>query len=117
MPDEAALVWSRAIKERDGGRCVVCGEKDELSAESLIDDGSLKVKDGVTLCATCKMKKYPVEELCGYVTKRRPTMRLNVNIDADLYARLQAVAKQEGRDVSTVIRKLAVRYVEEVSRG
>lgn len=111
------LLWSKAVKERDGHQCVACGESEELSALSLSPEGVLKVQEAITLCPACLQKGIPTPDLLAMVNGRKKTIRLNVNMDGDVYARLAAAAKVTRKDVSTVIRQIAEQFIEEVERG
>lgn len=50
--------WARAVKDRDGWRCVWCGSDDRVNAhhvrpKRLYADGTLDIDNGVTLCHRC----------------------------------------------------------------
>lgn len=47
--------WARAVKERDGGRCRICGATRRIEAhhiKRLADGGGYSLGNGVTLCRT-----------------------------------------------------------------
>jgi len=48
--------WAKAVKERDGWACVVCGDTNRPNAHHVIvrenHDTKLDVNNGLTLCAT-----------------------------------------------------------------
>ena len=54
-------LWRRAVKERDGNRCVWCGSKDSLQADhiksfSKYPEFRFAIDNGRTLCFTCHKK-------------------------------------------------------------
>ena len=49
---------------------------------------------------------------CGKHTgQARPVVRLNVNVDADIYEQFQRAAREKGKSVSDAIRELIEGYV------
>jgi len=46
--------WARAVKERDGFKCVVCGDTERLNAHHIIarenHETKLDLKNGISLC-------------------------------------------------------------------
>ena len=48
--------WAKAVKERDGNMCVVCGETERLNAHHIIvrenHETKLDVQNGISLCPT-----------------------------------------------------------------
>ena len=50
--------WAKAVKERDGFKCCVCGSTEKLNAHHIKykaehPENSLKIENGITLCRTC----------------------------------------------------------------
>ena len=55
--NKADQLWSKLVRQRDGNKCVICGNKDKLNAHHLIDR-SVKVLrhmliNGLSLCPSC----------------------------------------------------------------
>lgn len=51
-------IWARAVKERDGKKCVFCGSTEKLEADhikpcSIFPELSLAIDNGRTLCHDC----------------------------------------------------------------
>ena len=62
--DYELRLWARAVKERDGHACVVCGAGDRLAAHHLISRGrrpdlAFSLENGETRCVTCHRKAHP----------------------------------------------------------
>ena len=51
------ITWTRAVKQRDGGICVVCGSPGvnahHIYGKNYIPELNLMVENGVTLCRKC----------------------------------------------------------------
>ena len=50
--------WSRAVRDRDGNKCFMCGSTDYLQAHHILPkhgwkDYRLDLQNGITLCAKC----------------------------------------------------------------
>ena len=49
------IEWAKAVKERDGFRCVYCGSKDYLNSHHIFSRNNLSTRfdldNGITLCA------------------------------------------------------------------
>lgn len=61
------LSWARAVKERDGSACTVCGSTRDLHAhhvkpKSLFPSLALDVSNGVTLCVDCHANEHADDE-------------------------------------------------------
>jgi hypothetical protein len=52
--DKAHKDWAKAVKERDGNQCVVCGEKKSICAHHLIpweiEKYRFDINNGISLC-------------------------------------------------------------------
>ena len=52
--------WERAVKTRDGGVCVACGETEDVNVYELADQergGTYTLSNGATLCFRCSRKQ------------------------------------------------------------
>jgi len=54
---KADRLWSERVRERDGGKCVICGESKNVQTHHLIDRSVKhlrhRLENGVTLCPRC----------------------------------------------------------------
>lgn len=74
MPEYAD--WRSQVYQRDGYRCIECGEKDGLAAHHILSwkahpDKRFDVENGVTLCAGCHQRKHPHLRLISHGRKRK----------------------------------------------
>lgn len=58
--------WSRAVRERDGNKCFLCGSKERLSAHHILPartwpECKFDIDDGITLC--CKHHTFGKESI------------------------------------------------------
>lgn len=116
MPSEPAkveieyqpVVWSRLVKERDFGKCVVCGREDELVACMVLSEsqgGKRTLENGVTLCVECSTS--------GKAVLFSPsTTRLNLEVDRSLYLSFREKCRDDGVSISAAVRALIVEYLE-----
>jgi len=121
------VIWSMAVKSRDGDKCVVCESTEELTVR-LLDgfdgiadkEGRLRLDAGATLCARCNLKATADADfrakLPSYLVYHKTT-RLNVEIDRDLYAKFQAVCRYRGTTVSRAVREFVAEQMSEVEDG
>lgn len=118
------VIWSMAVKSRDGDRCVACESTDELAVRlmdgftKIVDEeGRLRLDAGVTLCAKCNLKASTDEEfrakLPEYLVYHKTT-RLNVEIDRDLYSKFVAVCRYRGTTISRAVREFVSAQMSEV---
>jgi len=112
-----SLSWSRLVKERDFGRCVMCGEQEELMARHVIPlerGGRNTLANGVTLCAEHYLHGMG-PEIMGH---RKPcTTRLNLEIDRTLYLEFRELCKLSGGTVSEKVRTLIGNHLREERGG
>ena len=85
--------WQKAVFDRDGYECQMCGSKDDLQAHhklDFIEFPSLRyeLQNGITLCRTChnKVHKKPSDnqeqtENKPKKTKSKPNVNVNVNVN------------------------------------
>lgn len=71
--------WSRFIRLRDGGRCVVCKGRRGLSAhhiirKSFMEEGRLQTGNGITLCSCCHREPHAA-------FNRRPNLDLPMDAE------------------------------------
>lgn len=116
------ILWSLAVKARDG-QCIVCDSQDELVAflfdgKGIVgEDGTLDLSHGLTLCARCNLKasKDPkFRETLPAMLKPVKTVRMNIEIDGNLYAKFQAACKYRGTSVSKGVRQLINEQMETI---
>lgn len=51
-------LWAQAVKDRDGNKCVICGNADNLNAHHIYCEGYFPnlqyiLSNGITLCRKC----------------------------------------------------------------
>lgn len=74
--------WSKAVRDRDGNKCVVCGRTEHLNAHHLIpkerfEEFSLEIDNGITVCPTChkfgaySFHRHPLWSV-AFLQKNRP---------------------------------------------
>lgn len=68
--------WKKAVKARDGQRCVVCGSPNDLDVypvQPLDNGGEPTISNGETLCFDCHSRRQPYEPLIknGHVLHER----------------------------------------------
>ena len=97
---------------RDGGHCVICGSDVDVKPQILVPenlDGQYRESNLASLCTRCELP------ICG---PPAGSPRMNLNIDRDLYGRLQERVKPvKGMTVSKLMRLLAFRYVVSSETG
>lgn len=102
--------WSRLVKERDFGRCTVCGGTEELMVKHLVPPergGHNTLRNGVTMCVECYHKgPLPDQE------REVRTTRLNLEVDRGVYLDFREVCKANGRTVSDVVRTLIGEFLQ-----
>jgi len=105
------LAWSRLVKERDHGRCVACGEQDELVAKYIVPPergGKNTLENGATLCAKCANNGGVTVDAA---TRNVETMRLNLEVNRTLYLNFRELCKQGGSSVSDAVRVMIADYL------
>lgn len=68
--------WGKAVKERDGNKCVVCGSADHIEAHHIIPwyagvKQRFLLSNGITLCRSCHVLAHDTEALKKYEEHRR----------------------------------------------
>jgi len=104
------ILWSKAVKKRDGYKCVLCGGEEELVVRDIEGKGNLEVSEGVTLCARCDSNgKCRPEDV---ILERKPTIRVNLEVDGDLWAIFMVKCKTEKISLSDAIRSYMEKEIQ-----